>query len=75
MINNVKLVKWNINIATEYTNFKNYLIEHKCLYCNDNYNWNLKKRFFNTYKFSNHDNNRFALFLRKGVYPCDHMDD
>ena len=29
----------------------------------------LKGRFFNTYKFSNHGNNKFILLLRKGVYP------
>ena len=32
-------------------------------------------KFFNTYKFSNHDNIKFILFLRKGVYPYEHMDD
>ena len=35
----------------------------------------LKKRIFNTYKFSNHDNKKFTLLLRKGVYPCEYMDD
>ena len=34
----------------------------------------LKKRFVNTYKFSNHIN-KFILLLRKGVYPCEYMDD
>ena len=36
---------------------------------------NLKERFFNTYKFSNHDNNKFILLLQKGVYPYEYMDD
>ena len=35
----------------------------------------LKERFFNTYKFSNHDNNDLILLLRKGVCPNDYMDD
>ena len=26
------------------------------------------------YKFSNHDNNKFILLLRKGVYPYEYMD-
>ena len=35
----------------------------------------LKEQFFNTYKFSNHDNNRFILLLRKVVYPYEYMND
>ena len=76
MIKNVKHVELNISIATvffEYTNFEDNLIEYKCLCCNKNYQHKfdekLKERFFNTYKFSNHNNNRFSLLLRKGVYP------
>ena len=33
------------------------------------------ERFFNTYKFSNYDNNKFVLLFRKGVYPYENMDD
>ena len=76
MIKNVKHVELNISITTvffEYTNFEDNLIEYKCLCCNKNYQHKfdekLKERFFNTYKFSNHNNNRFSLLLRKGVYP------
>ena len=47
----------------EYTNFKDDLIEYKCLCCNKGYqrkfDEKLKERFFNTCKFSNHDNNFF----------------
>ena len=35
----------------------------------------LKKRFFNTYRFSNDDLNKFILFLRKGIYPYECTDD
>ena len=49
----------------EYTNFKDDLIEYKCLCCNKNYQHKfdekLKERFFNTYKFSNHDSDKFIL--------------
>ena len=51
----------------EYTNFKDDLIEYKCLCCNKNYQQTfdekLKERFFNTHKSSNHDNNNFILLL------------
>ena len=63
----------------EYINFKDDLIECKYLCCNKNYQHKfdekLKKRSFNTYRFSNHDNNKFILLLRKGVYPYEYMDD
>ena len=55
----------------EYTNFKDALITHKCLRCNKNYQHkfdkNLKELFLNEYKFSNNDNNKFILLLRKAV--------
>ena len=63
----------------EYTNFKDDLIEYKCLCSNKSYqrkfDKKLKERFFNTNKFSNHDNNKFILLLRKGSYPYEYMDD
>ena len=63
----------------EYINFKDDSIEYKSLCCNKNYQQKfdekLKERFFNTYKFSNHDNSRFILLLQKSVYPYEHMDD
>ena len=49
------------------------------LCCNENYlkkfDDNLKKWFFDTYKFSNHDINKFILLLWKSVYPYEYMDD
>ena len=63
----------------EYTNFKDDLTEYKCLSYNKIYqrkfNEKLKERFFNTYAFSNHDNNKFTLLLWKCVYPYEYMDD
>ena len=63
----------------EYRNFKDDLIEYKCSCCNKNYhhkfNKKLKERFFNTYEFTNHDNNRFILLLRKGVYSYKYLND
>ena len=40
-----------------------------------NFDEKLKKRFFNTYKLSNHNINKFILLLRKSVYSYEHMDD
>ena len=34
----------------------------------------LIKKFPNTYQLSNNDPNKFALLLRKGVYPYEYMD-
>ena len=63
----------------EYSNFQDDLIKYKCLVCKKNcqkmFNKRLKERFFNTYKFSNHDNNEFILLLRKVIYPDECMED
>ena len=51
----------------EHKNFKYDLIEYKCLCCNENcqqqFGEKLKEQLFNTYKFSNHTNNKFILLL------------
>ena len=51
----------------EYIYFKIDLIKYKCLLynknCQTNSNEKLKDRFFNTYKFSNHNNNKLILLL------------
>ena len=31
-------------------------------------------KIFNTYKFSNHNNNKFILLFQKSVYPYEYMD-
>ena len=54
-------------------------MEHKCSWSNRNcqqkYDEKLKERFFNAYKFSNLDNNKFIIKLWKGAYPYEYMDD
>ena len=35
----------------------------------------LKEWIFSTYKFSNHDNNKFISLLWKVVYSYEYMDD
>ena len=42
--------------------------------CQTKFDEKLKERFFNAYKFSNHDNNKFILLLRKSVYPYEYKD-
>ena len=63
----------------EYTNFKDDLIVYKCLCCSKiyqhKYDEKLNERIFNTYKISNHENNKLILLLRKGVYSYDYLDD
>ena len=60
-------------------NFKGDLKEFTCLCCNKNYQRKffeqLQERFFDTYKFSNHDTNKVILLLQKGVYPYKYLDD
>ena len=54
-------------------------MEPKYLCCNiyyqQEFDETLKERFFNTYKFSNRDNNKITLFLQKGFYTYEYMDD
>ena len=70
----------NVRIATvflNYTNFKDDLIEYKCLLFKNHqrkFDENLKEWFFNTCRFSNHNNIKFILFLQKGVYPYKYID-
>ena len=66
------------NCFLEYTNSKDHLIEYKCLFwnkdCQRKFDEKLKEWYFNICKFSNHDNNKFILLLRKGVYPHEYID-
>ena len=62
----------------EYTNFIDDLIECRCLLCNKNcqrkFDEKLKEQFFKTYKFSNHNNNKFILLFWKGVYLYEYFN-
>ena len=69
MIKNAKHVELNkvLQLLLEYTNFKDDLIELKCLVCNEScqIKGKLKEGFFNTFKFSNHENNNFFFIIAK----------
>ena len=60
----------------EYTSLKDDLIEYKYLCCNKNYlknfDENLKSRFADMYKFSNHGINKFIFFCLKKMFT--HMN-
>ena len=63
----------------DYESVKDNLINYKRLSCKKDYSnktdEELKKRFKNTFKFSNNNINNFILLLRKGVYPYEYMND
>ena len=79
IIKKEKLAEFNVSIAPGIKNFIDDFIEWKCLCCNKNYQQkfdeNLKERFFNKYKFSNHNNEKFTISLQKSVYPYEYNDD
>ena len=57
---------------------KNDRLVFECFNCKRRYSKKFSKRlarFKNTYRFCNEDINKFMLLLRKGVYPCEYMDD
>ena len=63
----------------ENESMKDSLIKNKCLSCNKNYSnkidEELKKRFKNTFKFSNNDINKFVLLLRTSAYSYEYMNE
>ena len=72
MSNIFKHMELDISIATVFLNtqilkIKGNLIKYKCLCSSKNFQHKLdkklNKRIFNTYKFSNHNNNKFTLLL------------
>ena len=69
----------NCGCFLENEKVKDKSIKYKCLSCNKDYSnkfdEELRKRFKNIFKFSNNDNNKFILLLRKSVYPYEYIDD
>ena len=67
----------NVRLAT--TVFLSIQTLNKCLCCNKDHQYKFDKKlmelFFNTYKFSNLDNNKFTLLFQKSVYSYQYMDD
>ena len=64
-----------IKCFPESTSFKDNSIEYKCLFCNKNYQKQFNVQFFNIYKFSMHDINKYILLFQRGVYPYEYMDN
>ena len=62
----------------EYMTTKDKQLIFSCFRRKKNYekdfNKELIQRFANIYEFYNGDLNKFILFLRKAVYPCEYMD-
>ena len=69
----------NCESCLDYIKTKNEKLILKCFNCKQYYekdfNKELIKRFANTYEFCNKSLNKFILFLRKGVYPYEYMDN
>ena len=56
---------------------KNNKLHYRCKECNDESYKSINgliKKFSSKYRFCNKDVNKFALLLRKGVYPYEYMD-
>ena len=67
------------NCILQYERVEGNLIIYKCLHCNEYYSKKLseklKRKFKNTFKFSNNEIKKIILLLRKGVYPYEYIGD
>ena len=66
-----------IRSECEFIGLKNNRLKYKCKECGDTSAKSMNElieKFPNTYQFCNKDLNKFALLLRKGVYPYEYMD-
>ena len=73
---------WNHVQSMRLFSWTEFLMEeYKCLCCNKNYKQKFDEKlkvenwFFNTYKYSYHDSNKFIFLLQKGFYLYEYMDD
>ena len=58
----------------EYTDFKDGLIEFKCLICKKKIDESLKKQLVNAYNFPSQNISKVILLLQKGFYPFEYID-
>ena len=62
-----------------FVNAMNETLIFECVDCKKEYKNKLNKklieRFSNVYEFCDYDINKFMILLRKGVYPCEYMDE
>ena len=69
----------NCESCLDYIKTKNEKLIFKCFNCEQYYkkkiNKDLIKRFASMDEFRNKDLNKFILLLRKGVYPCEYIDN
>ena len=69
----------NCESCLDYIKTKNEKLIFKCFNCEQYYkkkiNKDLIKRFVSMDEFRNKDLNKFILLLRKGVYPCEYIDN
>ena len=64
-------------VRMQFIGLKSNKLYYKCKECNKKSSKSrngLIKKFPCMYQFCNGDINKFVLFLRKGVYPYEHMD-
>ena len=76
-IHNYKYIKCKSNLC--FVRAINEKLIFKCIDCEKEYekefNKELIERFANTYKFCDNDLDKFIMLLRKGVYPCEYIDE
>ena len=81
LVNNLAegIHKTKSNCFFEYESVSDSLTKYMCLSCNKYYlnkiGEKLKKWVKNTFRFSKNDINKFILLLKKGVYPCEYIDE
>ena len=70
--------KIKINSECCFVNIKNKRLIYKCKKCKEEWKRpinELIEKCPSIYQFCNGNLNKFVLLLRKGVYPCENMDN